>query len=206
MKIKFIPQNLEFEIKPNQSVLHAAQEHGVHIQSVCRGVPSCAECRVNIAEGEYNVLPPNAAELSLIGSAHFVDRRRLSCQLKCFGDVVIDLTEQVEKEAMVASRKKPKGRGNKDFDPEKSHAVHGNIILDQETHGTPLGAAPSSDSTKGPKKVYEEDLSTAEDMLFEQETRAALERIKNQKQRREPPNHSQKSPVPVKLKGDGENK
>ena len=98
MKIKFVPQNVECEIKPGQSVLHAAQDAGLYIKSVCKGVPSCAECRVRIVEGDFNVLQPGSAELSLIGTAHFIDRRRLSCQLRCFGDITVDLSEQISKE------------------------------------------------------------------------------------------------------------
>ena len=98
MKIKFLPQNIECEIKPGQSVLHVAQDNGLYIKSVCRGVPSCAECRVRVVENDHNVLPPSSAELALIGTAHFVDHRRLSCQLKCFGDISVDLSEQIAKE------------------------------------------------------------------------------------------------------------
>lgn len=126
MKVKFIPQDVEVEIKPNQTVLNVAQEQGLHIQSVCKGIPSCAECRVSIKEGEYNVMPPTSTELSLIGTAHFVDHRRLSCQLRCFGDVTVDLTEQLNKESAVTKR--PRGRAQKE--EGESKAVMGNIMLD----------------------------------------------------------------------------
>ena len=86
MKIKFVPQNIEVEIRVNESVLHVAQNNGVHIQSVCKGVPSCAECRIRVVGGDHNVLPPSPKEQSLIGSSYFIDGRRLSCQLKCFGE------------------------------------------------------------------------------------------------------------------------
>lgn len=99
MKVKFVPQDLEFEIKPGQSVMHVAQDHGLYIKSVCKGVPSCAECRVRVTEGDFNVLPPGSDELSLIGSGYFIDRRRLSCQLKCFGDITVDLSEQLRKQS-----------------------------------------------------------------------------------------------------------
>ena len=98
MKVKFAPQNVEFEIKPGESVMHVAQDNGLYIKSVCKGVPSCAECRVRILEGDHNVLSPGSEELSLIGTGHFIDRRRLSCQLKCFGDITVDLSEQLEKQ------------------------------------------------------------------------------------------------------------
>lgn len=99
MKVKFVPQNVEFEIKPGQSVMHLAEDHGIYVKSVCRGVPSCAECRVKIVDGENNVFPPAGEELSLIGSGWFIDRRRLSCQLQCLGDVTVDMTEQLAKQS-----------------------------------------------------------------------------------------------------------
>lgn len=109
MKVKFVPQNVEFEIKPGEPVMHVAQDHGLYIKSVCKGVPSCAECRVRVVDGEHNVLPPGTEELSLIGSGYFIDRRRLSCQLKCFGDIVVDLTEQIQKEqGLIGGRKSKK--------------------------------------------------------------------------------------------------
>lgn len=99
MKVKFVPQNVEFEIKAGQSVMHLAEDHGIYVKSVCRGVPSCAECRVRIVDGDNNVFPPAGEELSLIGSGWFIDRRRLACQLQCLGDVTVDMTEQLAKQS-----------------------------------------------------------------------------------------------------------
>lgn len=108
MKVKFLPSGQEFELAKGQSVLDLAFKNGVYIKSVCRGVASCAECRVRVVEGEHNVLPPLPKELTLIGSAQFVDQSRLACQMKCFGDVVVDLTEQEEKKKK-SSLKRPRG-------------------------------------------------------------------------------------------------
>lgn len=139
MKIKFIPNNIEVEIKPNESVLKVAQDNGIHIKSVCKGVPSCAECRIQIAEGEHNVFKPTPTELSLIGTAQFVDRSRLACQLKCFGDVTIDLHEQIEKASRVLSNKKPRGlQAGDDYDPGHSYAIRGNVILDEPAPENPI--------------------------------------------------------------------
>ena len=128
MKVKFTPQNKEFEIKPNQSVLNLAQEHDIHIQSVCKGLPSCAECRVTVVEGLENLLPPMENELDLIGTAYFVDNRRLSCQMRCFGDVVVDLSEQIDKES--ESSKQPQGKAVKK--EGESFARMGNILEENE--------------------------------------------------------------------------
>ena len=108
MKVKFVPQNVEFEIKPGQSVMHLAEDNGIYVKSVCRGVPSCAECRVKIVDGENNVFPPAGEELSLIGSGWFIDRRRLSCQLQCLGDVTVDMTEQLAKQSGLIGGRKSK--------------------------------------------------------------------------------------------------
>ncbi len=159
MKVKFVPQNIEHEIQPNKSVLDLANEHGIYIKSVCRGLPSCAECRVRIVEGDHNVIPPTAKELNLIGTAYFVDQRRLSCQLKCFGDVTIDMTEQNEKQNQTVKR--PRGAVTKDAD--ESQARTGNIMFeDQKDH----------------MRREDEKARLAEEALTKQEQRLELERIR----------------------------
>ncbi len=160
MKVKFMPQNIELEIEPNQSVLDLAHQNGIHIQSICKGVPSCAECRIQIDEGEHNVFPPTKKEEALIGTAHFVDRSRLACQLKCFGDLTVDLTQQIEKEK---HSKRPRGKFAKD--PSKSSAIAGSILLED------------------PGQMNQEDynLRKAEEVFMEEELRLELERIKKRK-------------------------
>ena len=166
MKVKFLPDGQEFEIKPNQSILNLAKDNGIHIQSVCKGIPSCSECRVNIVEGEHNLLPPSSTELSLIGTAYFVDQRRLACQLRCLGDVTIDLSEQNEKSSQAVSSKRPRGYGAKKAEGE-SQAVMGNIM--------------DEDPDQSRADVNER---TANLSLEEEETRRELERIKSQKKKK----------------------
>ena len=87
MKVKFLPQDIEIEIKQGQTVMDLAHEKGIAIRSTCNGMPSCAECRVNVVDGDWNTNPPSRKELSLIGTGYYIDQRRLSCQLLCFGDI-----------------------------------------------------------------------------------------------------------------------
>ena len=132
MKVKFIPQNVECEIKPGQSVMHAAQDMGLYIKSVCKGVPSCAECRVRVVEGDHHVLPPGSEELGLIGTGHFIDRRRLSCQLKCFGDITVDLSEQVAKQqGLIGGKKSNRKTEIKDDRIEDAHAIRSQEFEDE---------------------------------------------------------------------------
>jgi len=125
MKVKFLPSDEEHEIEPNETILHLAQREGLHIQSVCKGLPSCAECKIQVVEGEHHVLPPSSKELQLIGTAHYVDMSRLACQLRCFGDVTVDLSQQIAKEERVS--KKPHDRMARK-DGQDSKAVLGGIL------------------------------------------------------------------------------
>jgi 2Fe-2S ferredoxin len=117
MQVKFIPQNVTLEIKPGESVLDLARNNGIFIKSICGGVPSCAECRVKVVEGQKNILPPSFKEKALIGSAYHIDFSRLSCQIKCMGNITVDLTEQIEKEKNGGARK----AGSPAFATSKAH-------------------------------------------------------------------------------------
>lgn len=170
-KVKFVPQNIELEIKPNQTVLDLAHQNDIHIQSVCKGVPSCAECRIQIKEGEWNVIPPLKKELQLIGTAWFVDRSRLSCQLKCFGDVTIDLSQQIEKEQ---NAKRPRGKLQKD--PKDSKAVTGSVLFEEpkvKKPATPVAPVMNAE---------DQALRRADRALQQEEINKQLAEIKRKRQ------------------------
>jgi ferredoxin len=128
MKIKFVPQNIEVEANPNKSLLQIATENNLEIRSICKGVPSCAECRIRLTSGESNVLPPTKAELNLIGTNYFIDGRRLSCQVHCFGDVTVDLTEQIERQ----ENQTKKIRGFRTGKQVESKAVNDTMLLSEK--------------------------------------------------------------------------
>lgn len=129
MKVKFIPQEVEFEIKQGQTVMDLAHEKGIPVRSTCNGMPSCAECRVRVTDGDWNVNPPSRKELSLIGTGYYIDQRRLSCQMLCFGDITVDTTEQIGKEAEGPVTKKFLTKVHKDS-AEKSHSLGGVMLTD----------------------------------------------------------------------------
>lgn len=133
MKIKFLPSQKEIEANPNKSLLQLATENNVVIRSVCKGVPSCAECRVRIVEGDQNVLPPNKAELNLIGTNYRIDSRRLACQVHCFGNITVDLTEQLEK----IDTQSKKIRGFKSNKHTESNAIQDTMILSEKPETPP---------------------------------------------------------------------
>jgi ferredoxin, 2Fe-2S len=124
MKIKFVPQNIEIEGDPNKTLLQLATENNIPIKSICNGVPSCAECRVRIIEGDHVIPPPNQSEINLIGSSYFLDGRRLSCQVRCLGSMTVDLTEQVGKVDLVK-----KVKGVRLREPREIQAKQDTLIL-----------------------------------------------------------------------------
>ncbi|MFN8944665.1 MAG: 2Fe-2S iron-sulfur cluster-binding protein [Pseudobdellovibrionaceae bacterium] len=155
MKIKFLPQNIEIEASPEKSVLQVANENKIEIKSLCKGQPSCAECRIRIVQGEDFVMAPSKAELNLIGNTYYLDGRRLSCQVHCFGDIVVDLTEQVER----SENQKKKIRGFKSAKHVESTAVLDTILLNEVKKPEPEIRKnqneikkPANDGARPPKK------------------------------------------------------
>ena len=153
MKVKFLPQNEEFEIDSNETILELAKRQGVFIKYLCNGQATCAECRVRVTKGEYNVVSPNAKEISQIGSMYYVDSRRLACQLRCFGDVEIDTSDHVGKEGTTVK----KARGAK----EESKAVTGQMFK--------------------VRNMVDEDEKKANELMMKQEREQLLRKLKQEK-------------------------
>jgi ferredoxin len=130
MKVKFLPQNVELEIKPGQTIMSVAHENGIVIHSTCNGMPSCAECRVRIVDGDWNTNPPSRKELNLIGTGYYIDQRRLSCQTLCFGDVTVDTSEQAAKFSEGPVTKKFLAKVHKSS-AQESHS-QGGVLIEQD--------------------------------------------------------------------------
>lgn len=130
MKIKFLPTGQEIDNDPNKTLLQLCTENHIEIRSICKGVPSCAECRVKIVGGEHNVLPPTKTEIAVVGSNYFIDQRRLACQVHCFGEVTVDITEQIERSE--TQNKKVRGfRAANQKGVIETHAKQGTMVLEE---------------------------------------------------------------------------
>lgn len=203
MKVKFLPDNIELEIQPNQSVLDLAHKNGVYIKSVCNGVPNCAECRVRVVEGEHNVLPPLSKELALIGTAHFIDQRRLSCQLRCFGDITVDLTEQKEKQKMEGTKKRLKAGVRAEEDV--SFAKTGNLIDQENDILSQVGNEADKRSETDDKTEDFGHLASIDQQVYSDPINPNQKKKKSKKHK---PNHQKNKNRPKKAQssqGSGEN-
>lgn len=113
VKVVFTPSGKRGHFPVNTPVLEAARALGVDIDSVCGGRAICGRCQVLCAEGEFSKheIVSKAESLSSFTKTEerwekvkkiSLDGRRLSCQAKLLGNVVIDVPpdSQVHKQVV----------------------------------------------------------------------------------------------------------
>lgn len=114
-KIVFTPSGRRGRFPLGTPVLDAARSLGVDVDSVCGGRGLCGRCQVTCAEGEFSKheIKSGANHLSAkgeveerFGSRHkrFVEGRRLSCQAKIQGDLVIDVPPESQMHRQVVRK------------------------------------------------------------------------------------------------------
>ena len=101
VKIVFTPAGRQGRVPRGTSVLAAARQLGVDIDSVCGGRAMCGRCQVNVGTGEFakhgissgddSLDAVTAVETRYADKRGLADGRRLSCQAKLCADVVIDV-------------------------------------------------------------------------------------------------------------------
>ena len=99
--VVFTPSGKRGRFELGTSLLAAARTLGVDIDSVCGGRALCTRCQVLIAEGEFakhnvrssaqHLSPMSAPEQRLADRKLIASGRRLSCQARVQGDVVVDV-------------------------------------------------------------------------------------------------------------------
>lgn len=142
-----MPQNIEIEANSEKSLLELAWKNNIPIKSICKGVPSCAECRIKIIEGENNINPPTKTEQNIVGTNYYLDGRRLSCQVYCFGDITVDMTEQLRDD-----KSNKKIRGFKSQKNYESKAVLDTMILNEKSNDEkPDSTAQTGTNSKNKK-------------------------------------------------------
>ncbi|MDC0062888.1 ASKHA domain-containing protein [Candidatus Puniceispirillum sp.] len=101
VKVVFTPSGRHGLVPIGTPVLSAARQLGVDIDSVCGGRAMCGRCQIDIAVGDFakHGLKSNHDHLAAITPVEMryaekrglIDGRRLSCQAKLLGNVVIDV-------------------------------------------------------------------------------------------------------------------
>ena len=110
--VVFTPSGKRGRFPLGTTLLSAARTLGVDIDSVCGGRALCTRCQVLIAEGEFakhnvrssagHLSAMSTAEQGLAGRKLLAAGRRLSCQARVQGDVVVDVpaTSQVHRQVV----------------------------------------------------------------------------------------------------------
>ena len=129
-KIVFLPSGRRGRFPLGTPVLAAARSLGVDVDSVCGGRALCGRCQVLCAEGTFDKheIVSRAENLSPFSETEqrygerrrkpLVEGRRLSCQAKLLGDVVIDVPPESQVHRQVV----------------RKDAEHRDITLDTSIH------------------------------------------------------------------------
>ena len=124
-KVVFTPSGKRGAFAAGTTVLEAARALGVDLDSVCGGRGICGRCQCVLSEGDFSkfgvksktdhLSGVNAVEERYKSKRGMKEGRRLGCQSKLLGDVVIDVPEESQVHKQVV-RKRAEVR-NIEIDP-----------------------------------------------------------------------------------------
>lgn len=113
-RIIFTPSGLETDAPDGTTVLDAARELGVDLDSVCGGRGICGRCQVVPTKGAFPkwgmtvdadaLSAPGPTELGYDGKRSLQEESRLGCQAFVKGDVVVDIPESSQIHAQVVRK------------------------------------------------------------------------------------------------------
>jgi len=99
-----MPSGLRGQVPVGTTVLQAAQRLGVDLESICGGQGKCRKCQVLPQEGEFSkhgissraehLSPLTETELHHQLRKRLKDGRRLGCNARILGDLVVDVPEE----------------------------------------------------------------------------------------------------------------
>jgi uncharacterized 2Fe-2S/4Fe-4S cluster protein (DUF4445 family) len=115
-RVVFTPSGKRGEFADGASLLAAARELGVDLDSVCGGRGICGRCQVDIAEGDFakHALLSSAGHVTPWGEveSRYADKRgalppgrRLGCQARICGDLVIDVPPESQVHRQVVRKR-----------------------------------------------------------------------------------------------------
>jgi len=98
-----MPSGRRSRVTPGQSLLDAARQMGIEIESICGGRLTCGKCKVQIEQGNFqkhglisnpsHLSPANQEEQRLLSRLNSSDCR-LSCAAYVYGDVLVTVPEE----------------------------------------------------------------------------------------------------------------
>jgi uncharacterized 2Fe-2S/4Fe-4S cluster protein (DUF4445 family) len=115
-RVVFTPSGKRGEFTEGLSLLEAARVLGVDLDSVCGGRGICGRCQVDIAEGDFakHAIHSGADHVTVWGEVEaryaskrgpFPPGRRLGCQARICGDLVIDVPPESQVHRQVVRKR-----------------------------------------------------------------------------------------------------
>ena len=115
-RVVFTPSGKRGEFAEGLSLLESARALGVDLDSVCGGRGICGRCQVDVAEGDFakhairsnadHVTPSGAVEARYASKrGPFAIGRRLGCQARICGDLVIDVPPESQVHRQVVRKR-----------------------------------------------------------------------------------------------------
>ncbi|MBU2559615.1 2Fe-2S iron-sulfur cluster binding domain-containing protein, partial [archaeon] len=93
-KVSFHPSGLEGVVEEGKTIMAAAGEAAVEIESLCGGKQKCGKCRVIVEEGRENLSPPGESEKKFLTSGEIDAGCRLACAARIEGPVSVSIPEE----------------------------------------------------------------------------------------------------------------
>ncbi len=100
----FMPAGRRDRVMPGQSLLDAARQVGVEIESICGGRLTCGKCKVVVEDGRFekhaitstadHLTPPGDEEVALLARMGVNGDGRLACAACVTGDVLVFVPEE----------------------------------------------------------------------------------------------------------------
>ena len=115
-RVVFTPSGKRGDVADGVSLLEAARKLGVDLDSVCGGRGICGRCQIDVADGEFakhqivsaadHVTSWNAVEQRYADKRGALrDGRRLGCQAKVCGDLVVDVPPESQVHRQVVRKR-----------------------------------------------------------------------------------------------------
>jgi 2Fe-2S ferredoxin len=91
--VRVEPAGIEFVAEHGETVMHAGRRAGIRWPTICEGYANCGLCYVDVSRNEARVSPPDDVETAMLcrmpKGANPAVERRLACQLRVEGDIVV---------------------------------------------------------------------------------------------------------------------
>ena len=113
-RVIFQPNGRQDDVAVGTTLLTAARDMGVEIESICGGHQTCSKCKVRVETGDFAkfgvrsaadaLTPPGERERQYAARYAFAPDERMSCACQVLGDVVIRIPEESQTRKQVVRK------------------------------------------------------------------------------------------------------